>query len=218
MADYGQIELSLAAIIAPDAALSRSTGAGADVHAAVASSDRPAARRRPRASLHDDLRRRRRRRSPRRAACAGACGRRSSTASSRLPRHLAPTASARRARRRSAAASLIRPGPARALRPGIWKGTQAELASRAAPPRSRCAPCAASTTPRRPAPLDARPGGAMHDELILEAPADCERPRSRPSCSSARCGPLARGISRGLEMGADRLAAATICTSWAEKP
>jgi DNA polymerase I-like protein with 3'-5' exonuclease and polymerase domains len=59
--------------------------------------------------------------------------------------------------------------------------------------------------------------GAIHDEIILEAPADW---RARVAA-----GLLEREMRAGLlevfpesaAMGADELAAATICSSWAEK-
>ena len=66
--------------------------------------------------------------------------------------------------------------------------------------------------------LDAQLVGAIHDELILEAPEDERAEAAGEILQREMRAALLEVFPESEAMGADRLAAATICSSWAEKP
>jgi hypothetical protein len=65
--------------------------------------------------------------------------------------------------------------------------------------------------------LDAQVVGAVHDEIILEAPGDERADIAAGILQHEMRGGLLEVFPEAAEQGADRLAAATICTTWADK-
>jgi DNA polymerase-1 len=65
--------------------------------------------------------------------------------------------------------------------------------------------------------LDTRLVGAIHDEIILESPADERAGIAAELLQREMRAALVEVFPEAEQMGADRLAAATICQSWAEK-
>jgi len=136
-----------------------------------------------------------------------------------LIRICAPARSPPRSGSSAAGTIPIRPGRRVLYDPVLSKGTQAinyAVQGGAASVQMRALSRVYDALVARP-DLDAQLVGAIHDELILEAPDD-ERAKVAAEI-------LQREMRQGLlevfpeaaEMGADRLAAAVICTNWAEK-
>ena len=65
--------------------------------------------------------------------------------------------------------------------------------------------------------LDAQVVGSIHDELILEAPADERAEIAAGILQHEMRAALLEVYPEALEMGADRLAEAEVLSSWAEK-
>jgi DNA polymerase-1 len=65
--------------------------------------------------------------------------------------------------------------------------------------------------------LEARLAGAIHDEIILESPADERAQAAADLLQDEMRAALIDVFPEAATMGADQLAAATICSSWAEK-
>ena len=114
----------------------------------------------------------------------------------------------------------IRPGRRVLYDPVLSKGTQAinyaVQGGAASRPDARAAP--GLRRARRPA--RARRAAGRRDPRRADPRGAGGRaaPAARPSSSSTRCGPrCSRSSPRRVAMGADRLAAAAICSSWAEK-
>ena len=113
----------------------------------------------------------------------------------------------------------IRPGRRVLYDPALSKGTQAinyQVQGAAASVQMRALRRVYDALAARP-DLDARLVGAIHDELILEAPADERAQAAAEILQDQMRAALIELFPEAVEMGADRLAAATVCSSWAEK-
>ena len=112
----------------------------------------------------------------------------------------------------------IRPGPRVLYDRVLSKGTQAinyAVQGGAASVQMRALRRVYDALAARP-DLDAQLVGSIHDELSLESAVDCATAAGELLVREMRTG-LLDVFPEALEMGADCLAAATICTSWAEK-
>lgn len=65
--------------------------------------------------------------------------------------------------------------------------------------------------------LEARLVGAIHDEILLEAPAGAQAEAAAELLQLEMRAALVEIFPEAVDMGADRLAKAKICQSWAEK-
>jgi DNA polymerase-1 len=217
--DFSQIELRLAAIIARDEALLDVYRAGRDVHQDVADAIGL-----PRGSQSKGV-------SFAMVYGAGvagvaeAAGLSIEVATEVVTRFLGTYRGLARYRDRAPVEALergriaIRPGRRVLYDPVLSKGTQAinyGVQGAAASVQMLALRKVHDALERRPG-LEARLVGAIHDELILEAPADARADAAALLLEHAMRAALVEVFPEALEMGADRLAAAKVCTSWAEK-
>jgi DNA polymerase family A len=217
--DYSQVELRLAAIIARDEALLEVYRAGADVHAEVATAIVL-----PRGAQSKGV-------SFAMVYGAGVVGVAESSglgieqAAQAVERFLGAYPGLRayreRAPREAEAAGCIPIRPARRVvyDPALSKGTQAinyQLQGGAASVQMRAVRRVYDALCARP-DLDTLLIGAIHDELILEASADERAKAAAEILQREMRAALLEVFPEAAAMGADRLAAAAICSSWAEK-
>jgi DNA polymerase I-like protein with 3'-5' exonuclease and polymerase domains len=217
--DYSQIELRLAAIIAPDEALLAVYRAGADVHLEVANAiglERGAQSKGVSFAMIYG------------AGVAGvaeASGLSLERAAEVVERFLGAYPGLRAYRERAPleaeAVGFIPIKPRRRVRydPVLSKGTQAinyGVQGAAASVQMRALRRVYDALAARP-DLDTAVVGAIHDELVLEAPAGAAAEAAAELLQHEMRLALLAVFPEALEMGADRLAAATVCASWAEK-
>ena len=218
--DYSQIELRLAAIVAPDEALLEVYRRGDDVHAAVASNvSLPRSQAKPVSFT---------------MIYGGGASKVTESAGvspekgqAVLEGFLRAYPGIARYRERAALEAQergrinIRPGRRVLYDPAISKPPQAvnyPIQGGAASVQMRALRRVHDVLANQPW-LDTHIVAAVHDELLLEAPDDDERADIVAGILQHEMrAALVEIFPESAAMGADRLAAAAICTSWAEKP
>ena len=113
----------------------------------------------------------------------------------------------------------IRPGRRVRYDPALSRGTQAinfQVQGAAASVQMRALRRVYDALKARPE-FDAALVGAIHDEVILEAPADERAQAAAELLQDEMRTALLEICPEAEAMGVDRLAAATVCSSWAEK-
>jgi DNA polymerase I-like protein with 3'-5' exonuclease and polymerase domains len=219
VADYSQIELRLAAIIAGDEALLEVYRAGRDVHQDVADAIGLARGAQSKgvsfAMVYG-------------AGVAGVAeasglpiGRAAEVVALFLGRYAGLAAYRERAPSEALALGHIPIRPGRRVRydPVLSKGTQAinyAVQGGAASVQMRALRRVYDALAARPE-LDAQLVGAIHDELILEAPAGERAMAAGEILQTEMRAALLEVFPEAAAMGADRLAETVACRSWAEK-
>jgi DNA polymerase I len=217
--DFSQIELRLAAVIAQDAALLEVYREGRDVHQDVADAiDLPRGAQSKGVSFAMIY-------GAGVAGVAEASGLSLECAGDVVERFLGTyrgiAAYREKAPREAEAAGFIaiRPGRRVLYDPVFSKGTQAinfGVQGGAASVQMRALRRVYDALAARP-DLDTRPVGAIHDELILDAPEGEQAEAAAEILQREMRAALIEVFPESLDMGVDRLAKAAICTSWAEK-